>query len=135
MIVLVADKGVQGAVDSVVLARLDLDGNSGKAVVIVDQIVHFPLAAIVVIEQLVPVRDQLLGDNGFINGAQIDASFVIEDGADVIAIENSGQDACIIEVQLQKVFPEDSISGKTGLEIACTFNAIPALIRYSNSSA
>ena len=39
MIVLVLHESVQRAVDGVVLAGLDLDGDGGQAVVIVDQII------------------------------------------------------------------------------------------------
>ena len=39
MIVFILHKGIQRAVDGVILAGLDLDGNSGQAVVVVDQII------------------------------------------------------------------------------------------------
>ena len=52
MIVLVLHKSIQGAVDGIILAGLDLDGDGGQAVVIVDQIINLALAAVVVIKQI-----------------------------------------------------------------------------------
>ena len=53
VIIVVLYKSAQRAVDGVVLAGFDLDGDGGEAVVIVDQIIHLALAAVIVIEQLV----------------------------------------------------------------------------------
>ena len=50
MVILVPNKGVQRTVDCVILAGFDFNGNSGKTVVIVDQIIYLALAAVIVIE-------------------------------------------------------------------------------------
>ena len=74
MIILVWNKCIQSAVDSVILAGFDLKRNGGKAFLIIYQIIHLSLASVVVVEQLAAVRDQLACNNTFINGAVFYAS-------------------------------------------------------------
>ena len=57
--------------------------------------------AIIIIEQFVTMRDKLAGYDAFIDGAEIDAGFIVQHSSDVIAIKNAGQDTHIIQVQLQ----------------------------------
>ena len=67
MIILVLDKSIQGAVNGVVLTGLDLEGNSGQAIIIVDQIIDLALAAVVVIKQIITVGDELAGNDALVN--------------------------------------------------------------------
>ena len=67
MIVVVLYEGIQRAVDGIVLAGFDLDGDSGEAVIIVDQIIHFALTAVIVIEQIIAVGNELAGDDALID--------------------------------------------------------------------
>ncbi len=86
MIILVFDESVQRPVGSVVLAGLYLYRNSRQTVVVVDEIVNFALASVVVVEQAVPVRVQFACYRRFVDGAQIDAVFALENGADVVPV-------------------------------------------------
>ena len=61
----------------VVFARLHLDRQNGKAVVVIYQEVHLALLLVVVIEKRMPVCQQLGGDNGLIQRAEIDAELVV----------------------------------------------------------
>ena len=65
MIVLVLHEGAQCAVDGVILAGLDLDGDGGQTVVIVDQVIDLAFVAVIVIKQLAAVSGQLLGYHAF----------------------------------------------------------------------
>ena len=73
MIVLVPYKGIECAVDSIILAGLDLDGTSGKAFIIVDEKIDFSFIAVIVIEQLAAVGDKLLCHYALIYRAKIDS--------------------------------------------------------------
>ena len=53
---------------------------------IVDKIVNLTLLCIVVIEEIVPVRLQLLGNDTLINRAEIDATFVFHHRSDIVLI-------------------------------------------------
>ena len=104
MIVLVLHKGIQRAVDGVVLAGLDLDGDGGEAVVIVDQIIHLAFAAVIVIKQLAAVSGQLLGHHAFIHGAEIDSGLIVQDRPDIAAVQNVGQKPHVVPIELEQVF-------------------------------
>ena len=92
MVVLVLDKGVERAVYGIVLARLDLKGDSGKAAVIVDQVIDLALAAVVIVVQLIAMGGQFAGDDSLIDGSQIDALFIIQDGADIVPVKKARQE-------------------------------------------
>ena len=91
--------------DGVVLAGFDLDGDGGEAVVIVDQIIHLALAAVIVIEQLVAVRGQLLGHHAFIHRAEIDPRLIVQDRTYIAAVQNVRQKAYVVQIELEQVFP------------------------------
>ena len=59
MVVLVFYKVAECAVNGIVLAGLDFDRNGGKAVVIVDEIVHLAFIAVIIIKQLMTVSTLL----------------------------------------------------------------------------
>ena len=54
--------------------------------------------AIVIIEQFVTMCDKFAGYDALIDGAEIDAGFIVQHSADVIAIKDAGQDTHIIQV-------------------------------------
>ena len=94
-------------------------GDSGKAVVVVNKIVDLALAAVVIIEQLIAVRDQLACYYAFIDRAEIDTFFHHSAQRGYcsrkwipVSIPTS------LRYSLSRFFPVDSISGKTGFEIA-----------------
>ena len=64
--------------DSIILAGLDLDGNSEKAFIIVDEKIDFSFIAVIVIEQLAAVGDKLLRSCTLINRAKIVPRLIIE---------------------------------------------------------
>ena len=103
MIIFIFNKIIECAVDGVVLAGLDFNRNGGKAVVVIDQIVYFTLITIIVVEQLMPMCCKFTCDDTFINRAEIDASFIVKDRTDVIAVEGAGQNPDIVKIQLQKI--------------------------------
>ena len=78
VIVLVLYEGIQRAVNGVVLAGLDLDGDGGEAVVVVDQVIHLALAAVIVIEQPAAVGNQLVGDDALVDRAEVDVPFILK---------------------------------------------------------
>ena len=88
MIIVILYKGIQRVVDCVILTGLDLDGNSGESVGIVDQIIHFALVAVIVIKQFASVSRQFLGYYVFIHRAEIDPCFVVQDRTDIVIIDN-----------------------------------------------
>ena len=92
--------------NGVVLAGFDLDGNGGEAVVIVDQIIHLALAAVIVIEQLVAVRGQLLGHHAFIHRAEIDPRLIVQDRTYIAAVQNVRQKAYVVQIELEQVFAD-----------------------------
>ena len=106
MIILVLHEGAQRAVDGVVLAGLDLDGDSGQAVVIVDQIIDLAFVAVIVIKQLEAVRGQLLGHHAFIHGAEIDSGLIVQDRADIAAVQNVSQKPNVIQIEFEQVFAD-----------------------------
>ncbi len=59
MVFLIAHKAVQRTVNGVILTRFYFNRNSDQVFVIINQIVHLALIAIVVIEQLASMGDQL----------------------------------------------------------------------------
>lgn len=77
MVILVFRERIERAVNGVAFSRFHLDGNNGKAVVVVDEIIDFSFAAVVVIEKFVAVRYKLTGDCRFVDRAKVDASFVV----------------------------------------------------------
>lgn len=86
MVILVPDKCIQSTVDSVIFARFDLNGDSGKTVIIVDQVIYLTLVAVIVVEQSMSVCDQFAGYNGFVNRAEIDAALIVQHGTDITAV-------------------------------------------------
>ena len=54
--------------------------------------------AVIIIEQFVTMCDKFTGNDAFIDGAEIDAGFIVQHSSDVIAIKNAGQDTHIIQV-------------------------------------
>ena len=127
MIVVVLYEGIQCAVDGVVLAGLDLDGDGGEAVVIVDQVIHLALAAVIVIEQIVAVGDELAGDDALIDRAKVDAPLVLQDRADIAAVQDGGQDTDVVQIELQQVFAGGLDQGegrrRDGLHVQCNAGA------------
>ena len=115
MIIVVLYEGIQGAVDGVVLAGLDLDGDGGEAVVVVDQVIHLALAAVVVIEQLAAVGGQLLGDHAFIDGAEVDPRLIVQDRADVAAVQYVRQQSHVVPIELEQIFADGLREGEHGI--------------------
>ena len=90
--------------NGVILAGLHLNGNGGEAVVIVDQIINLAFAAVIVIVQVEAMGDQFTGNNAFIDRSKIDAPLIFQNRTDIVAIQNSGQNADVVQIQLQQVF-------------------------------
>ena len=63
--------------DGIILAGFDLNRYDGKAAVIVNQIIHLTLAAVIIVKQFVTVRNQFRGNGRFIDGSKIDAPLII----------------------------------------------------------
>ena len=95
---------VQGAVDGVVSAGFDFDRDDGEIVIVVDEVVDFAFLAIVVIKELVAVGMQLARDDALIDGTEIDAACIVEDGANVIAEKDAREDADVVEIEFEEVF-------------------------------
>jgi hypothetical protein len=74
--------------------------------VVVNQIVNLALLAVVVIVELMPMCAKLLGYYILIDGTEIDAPDIVEDGADVVAIEYAGKEAHIVQIKLQQILLE-----------------------------
>ena len=90
--------------DGVVFARFDFEGDVGKVVGVVNEVVDFAVFFVVVVVEVVAVRPQFLGDYGFVDGAEVDAVEVGHDGADVVAEEDARKYAHVVEVEFQQVF-------------------------------
>ena len=86
MVIFVFYEVIERAVNGIILAGFDLDRNGGEAVVIVDQIVHLAFAAVIIVKQLMTVRCKLTRHSTLIDRAEIDASFVIQNGADIVSV-------------------------------------------------
>lgn len=112
MIIVVLYKSIQRAVDGVVLAGLDLDGDGGETVVIVDQIIDLSLAAVIVIKQLEAVGRQLLGHHAFIHRAEIDPRLIVQDRTDIAAVQNVRQKPHVVQIELEQVFADGLRKGK-----------------------
>ena len=78
MIIVILHKVVQRAVNGIILAGLHLNGNSGEAIVIVDQIINLAFAAVIVIVQVEAVGDQFAGNNTFIDRSKVDAPLIFQ---------------------------------------------------------
>lgn len=52
MIVFVLNEGIECAVNGIVFSRFYFDWNSGKTVIIVNKIIYFSFATIIIVEQL-----------------------------------------------------------------------------------
>ncbi len=98
------DERVERTMDGIVLSRLDFDGQNRRGLMIVNQKIDFALAAVVIVKEPVSVRLKLAGDDAFIDGAEIHAARVVQDGGDLAAIQKSGQNAHVIEIKFQQVF-------------------------------
>lgn len=94
---------VKGTVYGIVLARLDFYGMGTHRRVIVYQEIHLALLAIVVVKEFVAMGTQLLCNNTLIDGAQIDASHIIDNRANVVVIEQAGKQPDIVKIQLQQI--------------------------------
>jgi len=112
MVIGVLQQVVEGAVYAVVLARRDLYRMSTHGLVVVDEKVYLALLAVIIIEKLVSVGTQFLCNNALIDGAEVDAADVIEHGSYVVAIERTGEQAHIVEVELQQVFLQRLANGE-----------------------
>ena len=95
---------VEGTMCRVVFARLDLYWVGTHRGVVVNQIVHLTLLAIVIIVEFVSMCAKFLGYHILIDGTEIDTANIIENGTDVVAIEYAGKEAHIVQIELQKVF-------------------------------
>lgn len=103
MIIFILHEGVQRAVDGVILAGLDLNGDGGQSVVVIDQIIGLTLAAVVVIVQIIAVGDELAGDNALIYRTRVDAPLVVQDRANIAAVQESREDTHVVQIELQQI--------------------------------
>ena len=99
-------KIVESTVFGVVLARLDFNRVGTHRGVVVNQIVHLALLAVVVIVELMPMCAKFLGYHILIDGTKIDTANIVENWTDVITIEYTSKQAHIVQIELQKVFLE-----------------------------
>ena len=106
MIILVLHECAQGAVDGVILAGLDLDGDGGQTVVIVDQEIDLAFVAVIVLKQLAAGSGQLRGHHAFIHGAEIDSGLIVQDRADIAAVQNVRQKPYVVQIEFQQVFAD-----------------------------
>ena len=90
----------------VVLARLDFNRVGAHRGVVVNQIVHLALLAVVVIVELMPMCAKLLSHHILIDRTEIDTANVVENGTDVVAIEYASKEAHIVKVELQQILLE-----------------------------
>ena len=88
----------------VVLARLDFYRVGTHRLVIVNQVVHLALLAVVVIVELVAMCTKFLGHHILIDGTKVDAADIVEHRTDVVAIEYAGKKTHIVQIELQKIF-------------------------------
>ena len=108
----VRNEVVQCAMDGVVSARFDLDWYDRETVIVINEVVDFTLLAVVVIKELVSMGMKFTCDDAFVDSAKIDAAFIVEDGADVIAKKDTRKDSDVVEIELQEVFAAGSDQGK-----------------------
>ena len=106
MIILVLHESAQCAVNGVILAGLDLNGNGGQAVVIVNQIIDLAFVAVIVIKQLAAVSGQLLGHYAFIHRAEIDPRLIVQDRTDIAAVQNVGQKPHVVQIELEQILAD-----------------------------
>ena len=92
--------------DSIILAGLDLDGNSEKAFIIVDEKIDFSFIAVIVIEQLAAVGDKLLRSCTLINRAKIVPRLIIEYRTNIAAVQHVGQKPHIVQIELKQIFAD-----------------------------
>ena len=78
---------VQGTVYCVVLARLHLDGQDGQRGIVIHQKINLSVFAVVIVEELVTMRFQLLCHDILIDSSKVDALLVLQYRAQVVAIE------------------------------------------------
>lgn len=97
---------VECAVHRVVLTRLDFNRIGTHGSMVIYQVVHLSLLAVVVVEELVPMSPQLLCNDILIDGAEINAADIVEHRTDVIPIEQAGKQPHIIEVKFQQILLE-----------------------------
>ena len=74
----------------VILAGFYFNWHHGKAVVVVDEIIHLAFAAIIVIVKGMAVADELACNHRFIDTAEINAFFIVQNSANIVAVENIG---------------------------------------------
>ena len=83
----------------VVLARLDFNRVGTHRGMVVNQIVHLALLAVVVIVEFMPMCAKFLGYHILIDGTEIDAANIVENGTDVVSIEYASKEARSWSVQ------------------------------------
>lgn len=97
-------KGVQCAMNDVILTGFHLNGNSEQRCVIIDQVIYLTLAAVIIAEHRKNMGDQFAGKHSFIDRSHIDAAFISRHCTDVIAVENTRQNANVAQIQFSVDF-------------------------------
>lgn len=91
------------AMNPVVPARLNFNRDYRKRIKVIYQEVHFALMPIVVIKEFLTMSFQFLRNDSFINRAKINAGDIVQHRRNIRAIQHSGKDADIVEIQFQEI--------------------------------
>lgn len=94
---------VDCAMNPVVPARLHLYRDNGQRIKIVDQEVNFALVPIIVIKEFLSVSLQFLRNDCFVNRPKINAGDIVQHRRNIRAIQHSGKDADVVEIQFQEI--------------------------------
>lgn len=89
---------IQCAMDRVILSRLDFDWQDAHCAAVGNKEVNLTFLLIVVVEQFIVMRLQLLGNSTFIYGTKINAGNIVQDKLDIVLIQLGTQHTNIIHI-------------------------------------
>lgn len=95
---------IQCAMDRVIPSGLDFDWQDAHCAAVIDKEVNLTFLLIVVVEQFIVMRLQLLGNSTFVYRTKINTGNIVQDRPDIVLIQLGTQHTDIIHIQLQQVF-------------------------------
>ena len=99
VVVRILQEIVQCAMNCIVLARLDFYRMNTHCCMVVYKIINLALLAVIIIEELVAMGAEFLGNNAFINRTEVDATNIIEHRTYVVVIERTCQQSHIVKIK------------------------------------
>ena len=83
--------------------------------------IHFALVPIIVIKEFLPMSLQFLCNDSFINRPKINTGNIVQHRRNIRAIQHSGKDADVVEIQFQEILGRGLNQGELDIRYCRNF--------------